>query len=92
MITQARTDNTSATLQFASALSRNTDTEAAIRDLADSILAQIGQAPLDLGLVFFSAHHVEKAGLIAAMVREHLHIDVCLGCSGEGVIADGEVV
>jgi len=90
MITQARTDNTSATLQFASALSRNTDTEAAIRDLADSIRTQIGPVPLDLGLVFFSAHHVEKAGLIAAMVREHLHIDVCLGCSGEGVIADGE--
>jgi len=90
MITPATTHKTSATLQFASALSRKTDTEAAVRDLADAIRAQAGQAPLDLGLVFFSAHHAEKARLIATMLREELHIDLCLGCSGEGVIADGE--
>ncbi|HXH86648.1 MAG TPA: FIST N-terminal domain-containing protein [Nitrospira sp.] len=90
MIIQATQHKTSTTLQFASALSRKTDTEAAVRDLADAIRSQIGQSPLDLGLVFFSARHAGKSRLIAAMLREELHIEVCLGCSGEGVIAGGE--
>jgi len=90
MMTPITAHTTFATLQFASALSRKTDTEAAVRDLADAIRSQIGQSPLDLGLIFFSAHHAENARLIAQMVKEELHIDVCLGCSGEGVIASGE--
>lgn len=78
------------TLQFASALSRKTDTEAAVRDLADAIRDQLGHATGDLAFVFFSAHHADKAGLIAAMVREELPTALCLGCSGEGVIAGPE--
>ena len=89
-MTQATQHKISTTLQFASAISRKTDTEAAVRDLADAIRSQIGRAPLDLGLVFFSAHHAEKSRLVASMLREELHIEVCLGCSGEGVIAGGE--
>ncbi len=90
MITQATPSNASTALQFASALSRKTDTEAAVRDLADAIRTQIGQASLDVGFVFFSAHHAEKSRLIATMIREELRIEVCLGCSGEGVIAGAE--
>jgi len=90
MMTQVTQHKISTTLQFASAISRKTDTEAAVRDLADAIRSQIGRAPLDLGLVFFSAHHAEKSRLVASMLREELHIEVCLGCSGEGVIAGGE--
>jgi hypothetical protein len=37
---------TPATLHFATALSRKTDTEAATHDLADTIRMQIGTAPL----------------------------------------------
>lgn len=77
-------------LQFASALSRSADTEAAVRDLADTISAQLGPHPIDMVLVFFSAHHSEKAGLIASMLREALGDALCLGCSGEGVIAGAE--
>ena len=90
MMTQVTQHKISTTLQFAFAISRKTDTEAAVRDLADAIRSQIGRAPLDLGLVFFSAHHAEKSRLVASMLREELHIEVCLGCSGEGVIAGGE--
>ncbi len=90
MITQPAQSRISTGLQFASALSRKTDTEAAVRDLADAVRTQTGRAPLDLAVVFFSAHHAEKARLLATMVREELSVDVCLGCSGEGVIADAE--
>ncbi|BCA55447.1 hypothetical protein W02_25870 [Nitrospira sp. KM1] len=83
---------TSATLQFASALSRKTDTEAAVRDLADAIRSQIGHEPMDLACIFFSPHHVEKAGLISAMLKEELRVGACLGCSGTGIIAGTEEV
>ena len=90
MMTQQTHSQTSTALRFASALSRNTDTEAAVRDLADAVRAQIGQATLDLAFVFFSAHHAEKAHLIATMMRDELSVEVCLGCSGEGIIAGAE--
>lgn len=83
---------TPATLQFATALSRKTDTEAAVRDLADSIRMQIGTAPIDLAVVFFSAHHTAQASLISAMLQRELQAQVCLGCSGEGVIAGPEEI
>lgn len=90
MITQPAQSQTSTMLQFASAISRKTDTEAAVRDLADAIRSQIGRVPIDLAFVFFSAHHAEKASLIATMIREELPVEVCLGCSGEGIIAGAE--
>ena len=90
MMTQTAQSNTSTTLRFASALSRKTDTEAAVRDLADAVRSQIGPGTVDLAFVFFSQHHAGKADLIATMVREELSIEVCLGCSGEGIIADGQ--
>jgi small ligand-binding sensory domain FIST len=90
MVTQETQSQTTTGLRFASALSRKTDTEAAVRDLADAVRMQLGQAAIHLAFVFFSPHHAQKADLIAQMIREELSIDVCLGCSGEGVIADAE--
>ena len=90
MMTQETQSQTATGLRFASALSRKTDTEAAVRDLADAVRMQLGSSGIHLAFVFFSPHHVGKADLIAKMIREELSIDVCLGCSGEGVIADGE--
>jgi small ligand-binding sensory domain FIST len=81
-----------ATLQFATALSRKTDTEAAARDLADAIRMQIGTAPIDLAFIFFSAHHAGKASMIATMLQEELRAKICTGCSGEGVIASSEEI
>jgi len=82
--------NTATALRFASALSRKTDTEAALRDVADEIRQQLGHDPVDLAFVFFSPHHAGYAGMIAAMVREELQAGTCLGCSGEGIIAGEE--
>jgi small ligand-binding sensory domain FIST len=88
------THSTSATVpavpQFATALSRRTDTEAAIRDLTDAILTQVGTVPIDLAFVFFSPHHAAKVSMISAMLENKLQAKVCLGCSGEGVIAGSE--
>ncbi len=83
---------TPTTLQFATALSRKTDTEAAIRDLADAIKIQIGTTSIDLAFVFFSAHHAANTAMISAMLQGELRVKVCLGCSGEGVIAGSEEI
>ena len=90
MVTQETQSQTTTGLRFASALSRKTDTEAAVRDLADAVKTQIGQGPIHLAFVFFSPHHARNTDLLVRMIREELCIEVCLGCSGEGVIADGE--
>ena len=81
-----------AMLQYATALSRKTDTEAAILDLADAIHVQIGTAPIDLAFVFFSSHHAANTSMISAMLQRELRAKVCLGCSGEGVIAGSEEI
>jgi small ligand-binding sensory domain FIST len=91
MTTHSRVTTTPA-FQFATALSHKTDTEAAIRDLADSILMQIGTVPIDLAFVFFSVHHASQAAMISAMLQRTLGARVCLGCSGEGVISDSEEI
>ncbi len=90
MITHQTQSQTAVRPRFASSLSRKTDTEAAVRDLADAVRAHLGLGKLDLGFVFFSSHHAEKGDVIATMIREALSIEVCLGCSGEGVIAGAE--
>jgi small ligand-binding sensory domain FIST len=92
MTTHSTGTTTPATLQFATALSRKTDTEAATRDLADAIRMQVGTAPIDLAFIFFSAHHAAKASMISAMLQRELQAKVCLGCSGEGVIAGSEEI
>lgn len=89
-MTHATQTSTSTALRFAAALSCKTDTEAALRDLADEIRTQLGDVPVDLAFVFFSPHHAKKARLITSMVREELQVETCLGCSGEGVIAGAE--
>jgi small ligand-binding sensory domain FIST len=90
MMTQETQSATATGLRFASALSKKTDTEAAVRDLADAVRLQLGHGAIHLAFVFFSPHHTSKADLIARMIREELCVEVCLGCSGEGVIADHE--
>jgi small ligand-binding sensory domain FIST len=77
-------------LRFAAGLSKQSDTEAAARDLADEIRATLGKVPIDLACVFFSAHHTQKAGLLAAMIEQSLRPQLILGCSGEGVIGGAE--
>lgn len=90
MITQTPRTTHNGTMQCASALSRNADTEAATRDVADAVLQQIGENSVDLAFVFFSAHHAAQATVISTMLQDALRAEVCVGCSGEGVIGGSE--
>lgn len=84
------TSRSATTFHFTAALSRKADTEAAARDLADEIRAKLGSSPVDLACLFFSSHHVPRADMLAKMLSNSLETRVMIGCSGEGVIAEGE--
>lgn len=77
-------------MQFAVALSKLVETEPAARAAADDILAQLSAAPIDLACVFFSAHHIAEAHLLAEVLTGTLRPSLLIGCSGEGVIAGTE--
>lgn len=77
-------------MQFAVALSKQTDTDAAALEVAAAIRTRLGGTPIDLACVFFSAHHTEGVGRLAEVLTETLRSKLLLGCSGEGVIAGAE--
>ncbi|HBR52263.1 MAG TPA: hypothetical protein DEA71_19580 [Nitrospira sp.] len=77
-------------MQFAVALSKQTDTDAAALEVAAAIRTSLGGTPIDLACVFFSAHHTEGVGRLAEVLTETLRSKLLLGCSGEGVIAGAE--
>jgi small ligand-binding sensory domain FIST len=77
-------------MQFAVALSKQTDTHAAALEVAAAIRTRLGGTPIDLACVFFSAHHAEGVGRLAEVLTETLRSKLLLGCSGEGVIAGAE--
>jgi small ligand-binding sensory domain FIST len=77
-------------MQFAVALSRQVDTDAAALEVAADIRAQVAETPIDLACVFFSAHHAEGVDRLATVLTGTLRPKLLLGCSGEGVIAGAE--
>lgn len=79
-----------ATFHFAVSLSRNADTEAAARDLVDDIQGKLGASSVDLACLFFSAHHLGRAEVLAQTIARSLHPRLLIGCSGEGIVAGHE--
>lgn len=77
-------------MQFAVALSRQVDTDAAALEVAAGIRARVAGAPIDFACVFFSAHHAEGLDRLATVLTGTLRPKLLLGCSGEGVIAGAE--
>lgn len=68
-------------------LSQHDDTGAAAHALVEEVRAQLGHATVDLACIFFSGHHIQKAGILAGLIQRLLQPRVGIGCSGEGVIA-----
>ena len=80
------------TLQFAVAISQETDPAEAGQALAESIAQQIGHGRIDLAFLFLSAHYAPQAQDLATAVHDRLAPSVLLGCTGEGIIAGGEEI
>lgn len=80
------------TMRWASALSRQSQPEAAIGECVERILDQLEGLPVDLLFVFASADLARMAGDWLAQLQLQLPSRVQLGCSGGGIIGAGSEV
>jgi len=77
------------TLRFASALSTEDDAAEATAELIEAARDDLGEGPVDLALLFASAHYTHAFGAMAAMVEAELEPRVALGLTAAGVIGAG---
>jgi small ligand-binding sensory domain FIST len=78
-------------MPFAAALSTAPEAPRALEEVCAPVRDRLGGGA-DLAVAFFSAHHADSAGQIAATVRERLSPRCLLGCVAETVIGNGREV
>ncbi|GIX48248.1 MAG: hypothetical protein KatS3mg131_2459 [Candidatus Tectimicrobiota bacterium] len=77
-------------MHFASALSHDPDTAAAVREALAGVSREVPQA--DLCFLFASPHHLKSLPALLAEVQERLAAPTLIGCTGGGVIGAGREV
>lgn len=79
-------------MQFASALSRDVQTENAVQEVLQAVTQQLPEQHAHLTLVFASQHHLKALPNVLHRIQEHLSSHVLLGCTGGGVIGERQEV
>ena len=79
-------------MKWTSALSENPSLEDAITECGVAIKTSIGEEPLDLAVAFVSPHYEESYDQVADLMAKTLGAKHVLGCSGGGVIGNGQEV
>ena len=83
-------------MKWASAISEQTAVESAIDECVDRLRAQLGDDAPDLAVVFASAHYQQNYEAIPGLIRQALGSEsdnlLLLGCSGGGIIGNGQEV
>ncbi len=75
-------------IQFSSAISHEIETEAAIDETLATLADQVKDAPVDLGFLFASSHHLKALSDLLPEVQKGLDTPTLIGCTGGGVIGD----
>ena len=73
-------------MQFASAMSREVQTAAAVAEVLDSVTGQLAEPSAHLSLVFASPHHLKDFPNQLQAMQERLSSHTLIGCTGGGVI------
>ena len=73
-------------MQFASAMSREVQTAAAVAEVVDSVTGQLSEQSAHLSLVFASPHHLKDFPNQLQVMQERLSSHTLIGCTGGGVI------
>ena len=73
-------------MQFASAMSREVQTAAAVAEVVDSVTGQLSEPSAHLSLVFASPHHLKDFPQQLQVMQERLSSHTLIGCTGGGVI------
>ena len=79
-------------MQWASALSEETDTRRAAQDAASRVAADLGGSPPDLAFAFFSTHHRATPTAVAEAIAEALVPAHIIGVTAAGIIGAGREV
>jgi small ligand-binding sensory domain FIST len=75
-------------MQFASALSREVQTEAAVSAVLEQVAPQLPEQHAHLSLVFASSHHLKAFPRLLHVMQERFATHTLIGCTGGGVIGD----
>jgi small ligand-binding sensory domain FIST len=75
-------------MQFASALSHEPHTEAAVSEVLETVVQHLPEQHAHLSFVFASPHHLKALPNLLHEMQERLSTHTLLGCTGGGVIGD----
>jgi small ligand-binding sensory domain FIST len=79
-------------MEWATTISRKTSFEDAVLECAEGVAGRLGPGPVSLTLAFVTPHFAAYYPRLRALVDRYLEPETFLGCSGGGVIGDGEEV
>ncbi len=75
-------------MQFASAISHEAQTEAAIDETLEALATQAPALQSDLSFVFATPQHLKALADLLPTVQRRLDVPTLIGCTGGGVIGD----
>jgi len=75
-------------MQFASALSREVQTEAAVSEVLNQVAPRLPEQQAHISFVFASPHHLKAFPSLLHVIQERFATHTLLGCTGGGVIGD----
>ncbi len=84
-----RTDRSQSTLQMAAGLSSHPKAAGAVDQVCEQVAAGLPKGPVDLAILFFSAHHSPHAAEMLATLRRQLDPKCIVAASAEAVIGGG---
>jgi len=76
-------------MRWVSVVSTEVSLELAIKDIVQQVTEELGQASIDLGLLFVSSSFASEYTRVLPLLHRHLTIANLLGCSGAGIIGAG---
>ena len=75
-------------MQFASALSREVETEAAVADVIEQVAPRLAEQHAHLSFVFASPQHLKAFPRLLHVLQERFSSHTLIGCTGGGVIGN----
>jgi small ligand-binding sensory domain FIST len=79
-------------MKWATTISRKSSFEDAVLECAEGIARELGPGPVSLALAFVTPHFASFYPRLYGLLSRYLEPETFLGCSGGGVIGDGEEV
>jgi len=77
-------------MKWVSALSKQPDIDAAVEEASEEIIRQLGNDQADLTVIFVAPQYKDFYDKIPDLVNRYLKPGMLFGCSGGGIIGNGE--